>query len=493
MSRIFSDSVEPMARPIPRRQKSLRDHRYLLNDVSETESTEVQSHSFSGFRKRRKERLYRTPSLRARVPRDVLEGGNAPPFRQRFLTRMARAIRPHPAVKVEPLHSGLSASVLYAPEVGPDREVFVPTSLVSGRPTAGDNSIVFRDSAFEIRVAGMFVKSFDRFSSDNELLLYSIQTDPHQPGDMNQSLPFIHYDYTRDATITSERANTYLPVPASKSYVMSSKGHQQNANSKSRPQSRRSSTLAPFSPITSACPSPSTLSNSTGRKRDTSTKELKSVNIQFRILEMDKPSQTIRDAVSGIDDLGGFVSGFAGAAPFLGVLTPALSLVSNVSKRALDSYAEPEKVISIDMDFLIADRKRVESGNVAPGEYLRYGYYFFLAEPVEGRCFASVRTPKNVQLMLKRCDGEFTRGERIDARKYFPLTEVSYLVVRVGEPTDTVRYNRKPIQMSHAHMLEELIKRAKPGHGDAENVRESLYQLGIELGVIDSDSEDDHS
>ncbi len=491
MSRIFSDHAEPMVRPVPRRQKSLRDHRDLMKELSETESTDVQSHSFSGFRKRRKERLYKTPSLRARVPRTVLEGGNAGPFRQRFLTRMARALRPNPAVKVETLHSGLSASVLYAPEESLEGEVFVPTALVSGKPSSDDNTLVYRDSAFEIRVAGMFVESFDRFNGDNELLLYSIQTDPNTAGDANQSLPFIHFDYNRDATLTSERPNTYLPIPASKSYVMSSKGC--NKVKSKIPDRSNPPSLTPFSPMTSACPSPSPAMRGLSKKKEHVTKERKSVNVQFRILEMDKPSQTIRDAVSGIDDLGGFVSGFATAAPFLGVLTPALSMVSSVSKRALDSYAEPEKIVSIDMDFLLADRKRVASGNSACGEYLRYGYYFFLAEPVEGKLWASVRTPKNVQLMLKRCDGEYTRGERIEARKYFPLTDVSYLVVRVVEPTDTVRYNRKPIQMNHAHMLEDLFKRSKPGRDESDNVRNALYQLGREMGVLDSDSDEDQA
>ena len=491
-SRILSDHGEPMGRPNPRRQKSLRDHRDLLKDLSETESTDVQSHSFSGFRKRRKERLHKTPSLRARVPRNVLDGGNAGPFRQRFLTRMARALRPNPVLKVEPLHSGLSTSVLYAPEESFDGDVFVPTTLVSGKPSSKDPTLVYRDSAFEIRVAGMFVESFDRYNNDKELLLYSIQTDPNTAGDANQSLPFIHFDYNRDARLTSDRLNTYLPIPASKSYVMSSKGHVKT-KTKAPVESESTSNMAPFSPITSSCPSPNPSNRPMIKKKDSLTKERKSVNVQFRILEMDKPSQTIRDAVSGIDDLGGFVSGFASAAPFLGVLTPALSMVSNVSKRALDSYAEPENIVSIDMDFLLADRKRVEGGNSSSGEYLRYGYYFFLAEPVEGKLWASVRTPKNVQLMLKRCDSEYTRCERIDARKFFPLTDVSYIVIRVVEPTDSSRFNRQPLQMNHAHILEDLFKRSRPGHDDSDNVRNGLYHLGKELGVLDSESEDEHS
>lgn len=435
----------------------------------------------------RQPRVYKDPTLRARVPRYVLEGSTAPPFRRSLISRVLRSLRPNPAVKVEPLESGLSTLVVYAPEHEHKDKAqaipFVPTTLVSNRPRVTDTNIVYQDSPFEIRVSGMLVRNFDRWgpSNDNEILMYSIQTDPETTGDTNKSLPFIHYDFQRDGSKSTEQPNTYIPIPASTSYVMSSPGKMSSAlkGAHTAPAGNGASKkvrskAAP--PRLNACPK-------------------KSVNVQFRILEMDKPSETVKQAVSEIDELGSFISSFSTAAPFLGILSPALGLASAVSKRALDSYAQPDKVISIDMDFLLADRKRVQEGTAAPGEYLRYGYYFFLSEPIEGRLYASVRTPKNVQLMLRRCDVDKNaptslRGNPLKSRRFFPLTEVSYLVVRVVEPTGAGRLMRRPIQMTHANQLENIFNRAKL-NVDAQEIRDALWELGRELGVIDSDSEED--
>ena len=412
------------------------------------------------------------------MSRNVLEGGNTGPFRRRFLSRLARSLRPAPAVKVEQLNDGLAPTVLYAPSIPAEGSTYVETKLVSDSPDPNDTELVYSDIPYEIRAAGMFVKSFDRFSSKNELLLYSIQTDPNTPSDA-QSLPFIHFDFSRDATTTSEKPNTFLQIPASKSFVMACSGKQ--------PKTPSSNVTSPVNatPLNS-----STLPMSGDRKKFTKPKYRRSVNVQFRILEIDEPSQTIQDAVAGIKDLGGLVSGFGTAVPFLGVLNPALSMVSTLSKRALDSYAMPDKVISIDMDFMIANRKRVIAGTAPAGEYLRFGYYFFLEEPVEGKLYASVRTPDNLTLMLKRSEDTSSSDSRIEARTYFPLTEVSYLVVRVSEPTDTNRTNRRPIQMNHARMLEDLFQRAKPGEDDPANIRDSLYELGLALGVFESEDDD---
>lgn len=441
-------------------------------------------------RKSRQPRMYKDPTLRARVPRYVLEGGTAPPFRRRFLSRVFRSLRPNHAVKVEPLESGLSTSVLYAPELVHDNDKqsmpFVPTTLVSNRPEPRDKNIVYQDSPFEIRVSGMLVRNFDRWgpSNDNELLMYSIQTDPGTTGDTNQSLPFIHYDFQRDGSKSTEQPNIYIPIPASKSYVMSSPGKKGNPQKVTKRPPPPAGSNAGMRKVSSK-------SMSTGLK----ARPKKSVNVQFRILEMDNPSETIKQAVSGIDELGGFVSSVSAAAPFLGVLSPALGLASTVSKRALDSYAQPDKVISIDMDFLLADKKRVVDRSAPPGEYLRYGYYFFLSEPIEGKLYASVRTPKNVQLMLRRCDADNNmptsmRGDPVVSRRFFPLLEVSYLVVRVVEPTGAGRLMRRPIQMTHANQLESIFNRTKL-NDDPQQIRDAIWDLGRELGVIDSDSEED--
>jgi len=200
---------------------------------------------------------------------------------------------------------------------------------------------------------------------------------------------------------------------------------------------------------------------------------------------LDDPSPGVKAAVKGIDEFGGALNMLDPVAPFIGALTPALSLAGAVSKRALDSYAQPDKVISIDMDFLLADKERVRSKTASPGEYLRYGYYFFLSEPVEGKLWASVRTPKNVQLMLRQ------HSRKVGELEYFPLTEVSYLVVRVTEPTDSgIRRNRRPVQLAHAHQLESIFQQSKQNN-DPQAVQNAVKQLGKDLGVLHSDDDTD--
>ncbi len=374
-------------------------------------------------------------------------------------------------MKIEPLNvPGLSTKVLYAPEDIPaDSEIpFVETSLISGSP---DGNLVYRDSPFEIRVAGMLVQNFDKYqlrgAGRNELVMYSVQTDPKSSGENGDSLPFIHFDHRSDAYQSIERANTYVPIPASKAYVTGSE-------------------LKPAHYVSDADKSES---GTDERKND----PLKSVNVRFKIIELDTPSETVKQAIAGIDMLGGVMSEFSMVAPALGLLSPALTVAGAVSKHALDSYARPDKVFSMDMDFLLADRKRVENGTAPNGEYLRYGYYFFLNEPMEGKLYASVLTPKNVQLMLRRCDTDHNaprniKGEPVASRKFFPLTQVSYLVVRVCEPIYTGERKRRPIQVAHARQLEDIFSRSKSPE-DPEDLKRAIRHLGQQVGFLNSDTE----
>ncbi len=347
-------------------------------------------------------------------------------------------------MKIEALEaSGLSTSVLYAPENFPaDSKIpFAETSLVGGMP---DGKLVNQDSPFEIRVAGMMVKNFDKYNlrraGSNELVMYSVQTDPKSSSENGDSLPFIHFDHRSDAYQSIERANTCIPIPASKAYVTGANGK-----------------LAQNAKVTEK-------QGSTDDEKKGQTR--KSVNVRFKIIELDTPNETVKQAIAGIDVLGGVMSEFAMAAPTLGLLAPALTVAGSVSKHALDSYARPDKVFSVDMDFLLADRKRVKNGTAPNGEYLPYGYYFFLSEPMEATLYASVLTPNNVQLififfiffiylkafsitpktaweclfwdtapsnvqlMLRRYDGDNhapknVMDEPVPARKFFPLTQVA--------------------------------------------------------------------
>ncbi len=420
-------------------------------------------------------RLYRNPSLRARVPRTILEGGANGPFRRRFLSRTVRRIIPVRPVKVEKWEGGLAPTRLYAPFVADEDAPHAETKLLFGSPSLSDSNLVYSDMPYEVRVAGMMVKSFDLFDNSNELMLYS--TECANSCQSSTSLPFIHYDYSRDSTVTTEKPNNYVPIPASKSFVTGSSG-----------KKSMGSTSAESSASLVAKSDDLSTSISEDKARPIKRRRY-SVNLQFRILEIDEPNDTVQEAVNGIRDLGGIMSSFGTAVPFLGALNPAMAIASSLTQRALDSYAKPDRVMSIDMDLNIANRERVATGKSPPGQYLRYGYYFFLAEPVEGKLYASVRTPGNLILMLKRSDETTDRNAQVDARAYFPLIDVSYLVVAVREPTEFKQTNRRPILMNHAHKLEDLFKSAQPGMDKPSNIQKSLYNLGCQLGVFDSDSD----
>lgn len=188
--------------------------------------------------------------------------------------------------------------------------------------------------------------------------------------------------------------SVYVPIPASKSYVTGSEEKQ--------------------------------LYNNETRK---------TVNVRFCILELDKPGQMTKDAISGISDVGRMVRKETTS----GSTASALKIAAALSKRALHSYAKPDKVFMCDCDFTLADRAKIAKRPRA-GEYLKHGYYFFLSEPIEGQLYASVRTPKNVRLMFKRAKYDYRSarrwpfGKHSEAKEYFPLTDVSYVVVRVSEP-----------------------------------------------------------
>ena len=420
-----------------------------------------------------REQQSRNTSRTTRFSRNSLQGSNISLFRRLIKSRETRRIRSKPTSTVEQLDDGLAPTVLYAPLIpSSEGETYVSTKLVSITPSAEDDSLVYDDMGYEIRTIGMFAKSFDRAASGNELILYSTQTDPSTPNQVH-SLPFIHFDFSRDATTSSGKPNTFHTISASKSFVM---------DSSPNPAKSPSSQVRNVVQATDVKSNSITASTSrTGERTKTvSEKQRRSVTIQFRILEMERPSQTVQEAITGIKDLGVLVSSFGNSMPYLGVLNPALSIFSMLSKRALDSFAVPDKTISLDMDFLLANRNRVAKGTAPPGKYLRFGYYFFLAEPTRGKLYASVRTPENLTLMLKRS---------LETKAYFPLTDVSYLVVRVGEPTDMRQSTRRPLQMNHARILEDIFQRSKPGQDDPINIRDSLYDLGLSLGVFDFDNE----
>lgn len=387
------------------------------------------------------------------VHRFVLEGNNASVRKKAPFGAWLKKNGPCKAVRVEATPAQMSLTCLFAPNEMSSasfEDPYEPTEPITYVPEEIDkDTIVYQDSPFEIGVLGMSVSAKDftlTSSNNNELLMFSLHQDPEDETGEGDALPFVHYDPTKDSGHNGTAPDTFIPIPASKSLLMVSDG-----------------------------------------KRDNSLR--RSVNVQFKLLELDRVDESMQISLSGIEELGNHISQFSKAAPLLGLLSPALHLASSLSRRALESYAKPDRIITTDMNFLLMkrpSRKKQSNKNgieleLRSGEYLRYGYYFFLEKPVDAKLYASIRTFPHVQLLMRRMD-KLSRNEK----RYFPLTGVSYLVVRVTPRISSLHATRLPIRMSHVQQLEDLMKSSVNlgGEPDAKYVVKMLASLASDLGII---------
>lgn len=394
----------------------------------------------------------------------VLQGNGTAPRKSSRLLAWSKKLGPSKTVRVECNTSGLAPMVLYASDqvlTTTRTEPFKVTESITSRPEYIDKeSLVYRDSPFEIGVIGMSISGQDfklGYPDFNEVLMYSMQREPGEQGEEGDALPFIHYDPTQDEKSRGMEPDQFIAIPASKSLFLASDGG----------------------------------SDSTNGVR-------KSVNCRFKVLELDSIDEMMQMSLAGIEQLGHHVQQYSVAAPALGLLTPAVSLASMVSKRALESHARPDKVIMIDMNFLLADRRKPETNDVGTeipfenrsGEYLRYGYYFFLERGVEAKLYASFRTFPNVSLMMKRMDKPGP-----NEKQFFPLTGVSYLVIRVTPRLSSVKATRRPIRLRHVQKLEQLMKSSLrytlqlSNEESARSIVHMLSELGEELGIAQRDLE----
>jgi hypothetical protein len=221
-------------------------------------------------------------------------------------------------------------------------------------------------------------------------------------------------------------------------------------------------------------------------------------------MEMDSVDPTIRDAIDGIGSLSTHLSGVALAMPYLSVLSPALAIASDVGRRALDSYAKPDSVISIDMNFRIAPRESDQLAACRQDKYLRYGYLFFLAKSVRARLFASTTTSENIRLMMRKvpptaaasstrspsaADERSKTSDTVTSaasdsssssacQTYIPLEKVSYLVVRVGVPVgdESVPKKKLPkLSASVVRRLQQIVESAE--NADGETLKAELCDV----------------
>lgn len=93
----------------------------------------------------------------------------------------------------------------------------------------------------------------------------------------------------------------------------------------------------------------------------------KSINVRFCVLELDNPGRMAKEAIDGIGNASQLVRGVSAVQ----AVGPVLKLVSELSKSALHAYAKPDKVITVDADFALADRAKLATKVLRAGEYLR--------------------------------------------------------------------------------------------------------------------------
>lgn len=334
-------------------------------------------------------------------------------------------------VTVEALPRKMEASVLWASDCLPHecdaRYPYTPTTLVAIDPARmlspeTEETLVSQGSPFEIRVCGMSVTNFDfplgLFGTKNELVLYSIESEELSDGSgVTESVPNIHFDFKKDSAVEPD---VYQPIPESRSLVL----------------------------------------------RGDMTKK-RHVNVRFNILEVDDVNPQVKRTISDIGSLSEVLSDIAVISPYMSIIMPALHLAGKVGNAALESYAKPDRVISVDMNFQLIDRAAMRASR--SGAYLQYGYYFFLSKPCEAKLYASTLTPRNVRLMM----------HDTQRREYVPLNHISYVVVRVRN--SDVSCAKTPVTLSadQSRRLQKLCEGVFDM--DADSLQEQLKDLMSEV------------
>ncbi|CAN8073771.1 unnamed protein product [Agarophyton chilense] len=440
----------------------------------------------SAGRKSKKEKRSCSETISLIVRRDSVQGVIDSGLRQqRFLGRLLHYIPgiSHRRVRVEANKNCAASSVYFVPE----KKGITPCQFKKVKPNA--ENVVLRTDEYFISFVGMSISAYDNetgFNShktDNELLMYSQQCrtgsqglssvqkavdedrereefsqkrvaeDPTQNEDVDSTMPpskevgqtthmvqqtaqntpvttgfvskdsvFIHYDPVVDARNTGTKADTFVNIPATKRLY--------------------------------ACSEQLQSSTEAFDDNDRDSHCLESLFMRFTVMEIDRISDLQARAVIGVDHFGSFVSKSAGSIPYIQLLTKAFAVASSVGKKGLLSYSKPDHVITVDKEFYLSNPQKDGEGASNTDEtkeenYLRYGYYFFLSKKVQAKLYAMTNSAdESIQLKMKRTDINPRSGRR--ECQYVPLTEVSYVVMKV---------RRGCCNLSHAR-----IARRSEGH-----------------------------
>lgn len=403
-----------------------------------------------------------------------LRGASHNPLKKNNWFKRRQHFRCWNRVSVESTPSALADNVFYAPDqyYSQGTNHNTPTDFINTR-SDGPN-IVRKGDFFEMAFVGMSATPQDVLSN-NELLLYSLtnalegphakwaqlvdeettwtlentKTKPAQiPSDSMRKIdstitsrtvstggrsptakdvPFIHYDPTADGRDVGSEPNSFISIPASKAVYKQ---------------------IHPASNKLDMCAH---------------------VNVRFSVMDIDRISTAQIQAISSLTQLGEFVKKGSVALPFMELVSTAFDAVGGLSQVAIKHYSKADNVIWKDMMFRLAEplvnglvgcaseSSISQSCGVNTGSYLRYGYYFFLAENVDAKLYAQTHaSSNNVRLMLKRTDYN-GRQKRCNELEYIPLSGVSYVVMKVSSYcTELNEGARVALAKEHKQRIETL-------------------------------------
>ncbi|CAN8073356.1 unnamed protein product [Agarophyton chilense] len=410
-----------------------------------------------------------------------LRGGNRNGVRKENRLARRKCFRMWRRVSVEAAPALVRDRIFYAADEMHDAEFLprTPTEFIKG--SADSPNVVHSNDEFEISFIGMNVTPQDTLAcNENELLLYSLDNDYEIPlstrtrrhqsersiemenGYLRQArlnndsralklqnfsslssniasgpsvhvndLPFIHYDPLRDGRKHGTEPNSYVTIPASMALYKQYKRRDEAVDSRYQ----------------------------------------QNASVRFNLLDLDNINDEQLDATSSITQLGELVEMGAVAVPYAELIANAFQVVAAIGKRGLEKYSTPDLVFSVDIQFRLAEATSTDyqvecdsqtsvsmaaANNI--GNYLRYGYYFFLEKSVDVQLYAQTRSSSQyVPLLMRRTDLRGKRRGRNDV-EYFPLTNVSYVVMKVSPGcTQNIEARKTELFAEHKNRLDTVL------------------------------------
>lgn len=227
-------------------------------------------------------------------------------------------------------------------------------------------------------------------------------------------VPLIHFDPVEDGREQGTTPDTFVPLPASKSLYRQHRQH----------------------------------------KSESST-----IPVRFCIMEIDKVSPAQEAMIKGIDTAQKLTSATGSVIPYASLVSTAAQVASVLGKEMIRNYAKPDHVMSVDFEFMLANSHIKRNQLPYPQPYLRYGYYFFLAENVDAKLYAQTdSSQQNVSLLLKR-HGSSWKLSFGGQREFFPLSGVAYVVMKV-KPGITKKPRNLSLQTANTNRarLEQVLQ-----------------------------------